>query len=158
DPVAAACRVKRELRAGEGYWSAYRNRPVAARDVCVLDAELRDHLRNDVIQIGAMVDLSDERLVLVVQRLPVVPVHVPGVEVVAIATPDFFEDLVPLVAWDSVDHESIGRHSLSSWRSVGLHVVDGPTARLHEQFLQIAGDGEGAGVLENCGGLAVLER
>ena len=70
---------------------------IAAFDVSVLDGELRNHLADYVVQVRAAGHVLQPGLVLLAQRLPIVPVHIRGVEKVAIPPPDLVENLRPFL-------------------------------------------------------------
>ena len=70
-----------------------RQAEVAAADVGMRVREFGDHLAEHVVEIGAVADVGEQRLVLGAQGVPVVAVHVRHVEVIAVAAPDLAEDL-----------------------------------------------------------------
>ena len=59
---------------------AHRRRYVAAIDIGVLHGQFGDHLADDVVQVGAMRDVFQQRFVLLTERLPIVAVHIRRVE------------------------------------------------------------------------------
>jgi hypothetical protein len=94
------------LGAREGDFGPCGSFPLAAFDVGVADVELGDHFTDDVVEVRAMGDVVEPGEVLFAKGFPVVSVEVFDVEEIAVATPDFFEDLPPLGRWVAVDHEA----------------------------------------------------
>src|SRR5262249_21443731 len=87
-----------------------RNLKIPALNVSVLHGELRDHLAYYVVEIGTMGYVLQQWLVLLAQSNPVVAMHVRYVEIVAIASPDFVEDLLPFLRRHAVVHKPANRH------------------------------------------------
>ena len=106
EPVAAGVLVQFEAGPEQGGARPVGRLVVAARDVGVGDVQLGDHLAHHVVQVAAVADVGEQRAVLLPERLPVVAVHVRGVEEVAEAPPDLVEDLRPLLGRHPVDGQA----------------------------------------------------
>ena len=71
---------------------------VAAAHVRVADRDLGAHVVEQVVEIGAMVDVRQQLAVHLLHLRPVGAVHVRHVEIVALVAPAFVEDLLELLA------------------------------------------------------------
>ncbi len=71
---------------------------IAAADVGMAHVQLANHFTDDVGEVGPMIDVGDQRFVLVVNRLPIDPVHARVEEEVAHLPPAFVVDLLPFLA------------------------------------------------------------
>ncbi len=94
DLVAAV--LDREVGAEQ---SARRRRHVghvAAAHVRVADGDLGAHLVEQVVQIGAVIDVRQQRAVHLLHLRPVGAVHVRHVQIVALVAPALIEDLLEL--------------------------------------------------------------
>ena len=76
--------------------------------------QFRHHFAENVIQIGAVRHVIHQRTVLVAERVPVVSVHVFGIEEVPIAPVDLVEHLDPFLVRNPVDHQPVGGDGLGA--------------------------------------------
>ena len=108
DPVPPRVRIPGEARPGETGARAVGDLVISSLDVGVRDLKLGDHVADQVVQIGAVLDVGQERPVTDAEIVPVVPVEVFDVEEVAEPPPDLVEDLHPFGLGIPVGLESGG--------------------------------------------------
>src|SRR5438876_8511875 len=101
----------------------------------------------------------EQRAILFAQRHPIVAMHVRYVEPVAIAAPDFIENLVPLLGGDTIDDQSGRRNRLAASVALRSRIINGkgrPVAR--QDFGAVVRHGIATDVVGDGGFLAILER
>src|SRR5262249_35436057 len=91
------------------------------------------HLCDYVIQVRSMGDVLQERLILLAQSYPVIAVHVRNIEPVAIAAPDFIENLVPFFGRYAIDYQAGSRDRFSAFVSLWRRIKQAETRRLSDQ-------------------------
>src|SRR5262249_15873116 len=120
----------------------------AAADIGMRVAEFADHLAEQVVEVRAIADVLEFGLVLRAQSLPVVAVHVGGVEVVAIAAPYLAEYLGVLLARIARERESRRVDALAIL-AVAVDVVHlVAVAVLHQHLFAIVGELRAVDVLD----------
>src|SRR5713101_3976609 len=106
-----------------------------------------------------MRDVLQQRAILFAERHPVIAVHVRYVEPVAIPSPDFIENLVPLFGGHPIDDQSGRGNRLAALIALRSRIINGKgrtgshhylrTVMRHRIETDVVGDG---------GFLAILER
>src|ERR1039458_6552101 len=105
-----------------------------------------------------MGDVLEQRLILFAYRLPIVAVHVGHIEEIAIAAPDFVEDLGPLFVRNAIHKEVGGGDGFLAGGAGGRGVHDREAGRVADQELgTITGQDEAGVIVQEGGFLAVLE-
>src|SRR5712692_7913555 len=90
--------VRLEIRAQHSDADVRLRRLIAAADVGVRSAQLRDHFADDVIQVAAMRDPRKKRFIALANFLPIVTGHVRIPIKIALHAPGLVEYLAPLFA------------------------------------------------------------
>ena len=76
---------------------------------------------------------------MLAQRDPIIAVHVRHIEPIAIAAPDFVEDLVPFFGRHAIDGQAGGRNRLAALVTLRRCIVKTKALRAaHEDFRSIA--------------------
>src|SRR5439155_11459679 len=151
--------VERQARARQRHRRPAGDLEVAALDVGVLDRQLRHHLADQVVEVGAVGDGGEPRLVALPDRLPVETVHVLDVEPVAIAAPHLVEDLGPLLGGDAVHHQAGGGDRLLRRGAGGRRVVEAECrAGADDDLGTVGGEAVAVHVVDERGRLPVLDR
>jgi hypothetical protein len=122
----------------------------------VARVELADHLGDDVVEVGAVRDVGEQRSVPGAQLLPVVAVHVLDVEVVAEEAPRLGEQLLPLGLRVEIHHQARRRHGLRV-TGFGGAVQFERAALLHEELLVVCRESVAVDAARDLLGLALLQ-
>ena len=120
DLVAAA--VDREVSAKEPPGRLRYVGHVATAHVGVTDGDLGPHVVEQVVQVGAVLHVGQQRAVHGLHLRPVRAVHVLHVEVVALQAPAFVEDLLELGFRLEVHAERRGEAALACLRNIAIGV------------------------------------
>ena len=159
DAVAIGLWIELELGPGQRDCRSLGDREVAPGDVGMSRPQLGDHLADQVVQIRAMRDMRQPRLILSLQTLPVVAVHVLHVEEVAEASPDFVEDLRPFFRRHAVDPQTRGGDVFGRVLALGTDVVQLVASVVSDQDLgAVLGQRVPRDVLGQSRGFPILER
>ena len=120
DLVAAV--LDHEVRAKQPACACRHVGHVAAAHVGVADRDLRAHVVEQIVQIGAMVDVRQDLPVHLFHLVPVGAVHVRHVQVVALIAPALAEDLLELLLGFQI-HAQRGREPAGArlrCRAIGI--------------------------------------
>ena len=89
--------IESKARAGKPDDRTLRHDVIAPFDVCMTDVQLADHFRQNIRQVGTVRHIGQKRTILRSNRVPIDPVHILNVKIVAETSPDFFKNLVPFL-------------------------------------------------------------
>src|SRR5215469_8515483 len=95
---------------------------------------------DQISEVHAMADIGDHREVLIINGLPVIPVHFGIVKVLALESPCLAKDLCPFGSWVD-EHFKLGdvnRTIANFCRAVGCDYPPPGTGRLVEELLLIS--------------------